>query len=84
MQLLTRGMQDYFFQMSNVLTLFQLALYGVTYTLRFHTFAIVAEEKSKLDDPEFWSKVRNLASDDIEKQTEIYETFYWLNNGQLH
>ncbi len=53
----------------------------VAYSLRFYSIIRVANEKKKLSDPLFWDVVRNLTTDDIEGQKEIYETFYWLNNG---
>jgi hypothetical protein len=64
--------------------LFQVALYLVSYSLRFYSIVRVANEKKKLSDPFFWNTVRNLTNDDIEGQKEIYETFYWLNNGDNH
>ncbi len=64
--------------------MFQVALYLVSYSLRFYSIVRVANEKKKLSDPFFWNTVRNLTNDDIEGQKEIYETFYWLNNGDNH
>lgn len=80
-QIAIRGFRDYFHLWSNLLTLFQVALYAVAYSLRFYSIIRVAGEKKKLSDPFFWNAVRNLTKDDIEAQKNIYETFYWLNNG---
>lgn len=80
-QMIIRGFRDYLLAWSNILTLFQTVLYGVTYGLRFYMIGKVAEEKLKLNDTYFWANLRNLTTDDINGQKEFYQTFYWLNNG---
>lgn len=44
---------------------------------------IVSIEKSKLENAQFWFKLNNLDENDTEAQKEIFQTFYWLNEGMF-
>ncbi len=43
----------------------------------------VSMHRNKIETVSFWNKVGNLNETDILTQKEIFETFYWLNDGNF-
>lgn len=56
-------------------------LYICSFALKYYAMVTVSIQKSQLENPSFWSKLANISINDINTQKEIYETFYWLNDG---
>ena len=80
-QMSTMGMQDYMRSTSNVVTLFMNILFVGSYGLKFYTIIKVGVEMKHLRDEEFWHTVNTLEANDTHTQESVYQTFYWLNNG---
>jgi hypothetical protein len=59
-------------------------LFLVSYTLKFYTMMVVNIERKKLDDVNFWNKIRNLNENNTGEQIEVFQTFYWLNDGKIY
>jgi hypothetical protein len=74
------GIRDYMSSWNNILVSMMHLLFFFSYALKYYTIVILRLEKDKLSDPMFWSKVGNL-NGNIESQKEVYQTFYWLNEG---
>ena len=60
-----------------------IVLYFSSFVLKYYTILYVAVEKKNLDDPRFWSRVQGLRGSDTTGQVEIFQVFYWLNDGNL-
>ena len=80
-QLYTYGIKDYLLSIGNIFNVCMLTLYVVSYGLRFYTMIIVKLEMNKLYDSNFWAEVNSLENNE-EAQIDVYETFYWLNDGK--
>ena len=74
------GARDYLFSWNNVLVSITHLLFICSYALKYYKIIIVGLEKEKLKDPNFWQMIKN-ESYTIHDQEEIYQTFYWLNEG---
>ena len=76
------GIKDYLLSWSNILTTIMIILYFSSYGLKFYTIIKVGIEKEQLNDPKFWNLVSELENN-IEGQKQVFETFYWLNEGKF-
>lgn len=56
-------------------------LYLFSYGLKYYTILIVSSNRELIKSREFWNKVNNMNSNDLDTQKEVYEVFYWLNDG---
>jgi hypothetical protein len=81
-QMYQLGFQDYLIAWSNMFTLTMGSLYAASYALKFYTVIRVSNELISLDHDEFWETVETLNSTDLGAQIDVYQTFYWLNNGK--
>ncbi len=39
-------------------------------------------QRDKLSDQDFWLKIASLSPNDTASQIDVYNTFYWLNDGK--
>jgi hypothetical protein len=76
------GFKHYFLSWSNIFNFKMSVLYLAYFGLKYYTMIIVSLNLSKLKDETFWRRVSQLSSDDFDEQKDIYETFYWLNDGK--
>lgn len=83
-QLYFKGLVEYLFSMNNIVTVFMLVLYVVSFGLKFYTFLVVRLERRKLDDANFWHELNHLDPMDHESQAKIFGTFYWLNEDRFY
>jgi hypothetical protein len=58
-------------------------IYICAFSLKYYTYIVVSIKLNRLSDPKFWSKVESLSPTDITGQTDVYDTFYWLNDGSF-
>jgi hypothetical protein len=58
-------------------------LYICSFVLKYYTMINVSMHRNKIETVSFWNKVGNLNETDILTQKEIFETFYWLNDGNF-
>ena len=74
------GIKDYMSSWNNILVSIMHLLFFFAYALKYYTIVILRLEKAKLSDPSFWSTVGNM-NNNLEAQKDVYQTFYWLNEG---
>ena len=67
--------------MSNVITAVMLLIFTDSYALKFYTYIQVSIQKEMLNSPTFWDEINSLNNSDLTTQQNIYQTFYWLNEG---
>jgi hypothetical protein len=82
-KLFLHGFRDYLLSWDNICSCIMAILYSTCYGLKFYTVYRVNLETSKISEHSFWSEVKNIDENDIESQKQIYQTFYWLNQGLL-
>jgi hypothetical protein len=58
-------------------------LFTASFGLKYYTMVVVAMERQKLADVDFWRRVRDLVPSDEAAQIAVFQTFYWLNDGNL-
>ena len=58
-------------------------LFTASFGLKYYTMVVVAMERQKLADADFWRRVRDLVPSDEAAQIAVFQTFYWLNDGKL-
>jgi len=75
------GFKEYFLSWSNILNACMYALFIASFSLKYYMMILVSMERTKLNDPLFWNRVTTLSATDTPSQIDIYQTFYWLNDG---
>ncbi len=76
------GFKEYFYSWSNMFNASMYILFAASLSLKFYTMIIVTIGTNQLSDPSFWSQVNNLQnSNDLNAEINIYQVFYWLNDG---
>jgi hypothetical protein len=56
--------------------------YTCSFGLKYYTIVQVAIYKAKISRQDFWNKVETLRADDTDSLKDVYDTFYWLNDGK--
>ena len=82
-QIYEDGLKDYLLQWNNIIDSCMIVLYASSFVLKYYTIVFVNFKRNQLDDPQFWARVVGLKGSDTAAQTDVFETFYWLNDGYL-
>ena len=80
-QIYSDGFKDYLMSINNVIDLSMMAMYVASFGLKYYTIFLVRHEMNRVESNEFWRVVENLNGTDVFTQKQIFETFYWLNEG---
>jgi hypothetical protein len=80
-QMYQMSLKCYFLSSSNILNFSMSVLYISSFGLKYYTIVNVALHRAQISSAEFWKQISKLSPNDFEAQKEIYETFYWLNDG---
>lgn len=83
-QLMTYGINDYFYSSTNTFNLCMNVLYLSSFGLKYHTMLVVSDYLKLIGKDEFWSKVDHLNNTNKEAQKEVYDVFYWLNSDRFY
>jgi hypothetical protein len=78
------GFREYVMSWNNIVSAFMNILYLASFGLKYYTMIVVYYYRIEIKTNEFWAKVSFLEnSNDIDDQKSVFQTFYWLNNGEL-
>ena len=80
-QIYSDGFKDYLLSINNVIDLAMMAMYVASFALKYYTILVVRHEMNRVESNEFWRVVENLNGTDVSTQKQVFETFYWLNEG---
>jgi hypothetical protein len=69
---------------NNIVNSIMNVLYLSSFGLKYYTMIVVRMNKQKVLDEKFWYDTMNLNETDLDKQKDIYDTLYWLNNGKIY
>jgi hypothetical protein len=69
---------------NNIVNIIIYILFFGSYTLKYYSMIVVNIEMNTLNSLEFWSTINNLNEHDITTQSKIFQTFYWLNEGNAY
>jgi len=58
-------------------------LLSTSYGLKIYTIINTSIQLATIETTQFWSKLTSLTPDDEESQINVYQTFYWLNEGKV-
>ena len=75
--------KKFHFEAIDLIRIGMIFLFILSYALKFFTIMTVIYNFQKLKRPHFWLAIRNLNSNDLDSQKQYFETFYWLNAGNL-
>lgn len=77
------GLKEYFYSWGNMFNATMYILFVSSFSLKYYTMIIVSIQRNKLTDPEFWVQVNALQkANDLNSESDLFQTFYWLNNGK--
>ena len=76
------GIKNYLFSWNNTSNLLLYILLFTSYGLKFYTVINAGILLASIETSQFWSTLINLSPDDLESQQTIFQTFYWLNEGE--
>jgi transient receptor potential cation channel subfamily C member 7 len=82
-KILRDGFKNYVLQWNNTVDSCMITFYIASFGLKYYTMFMSYFYKQLIDDPLFWDKVKNLNETDYARQSEVYEAFYWLNDGKF-
>ena len=77
------GFKEYFLSWSNLVNAAMYFLFFASFSLKYYTMIYVTMERYKLQEVDFWIKVAQLTAEDTAGQIDVYQTFYWLNDGNF-
>ena len=81
-QLINSGLSEYLYSTYNVLNCIMNILYVASYSLHYYTMIVVNVALSRLESEDFWSTISQLNASQVDEQKDVYQTFYWLNQGE--
>ena len=76
------GIKNYLFSWNNTSNLMLYILLSTSYGLKIYTIINTSIQLATIETTQFWSKLTSLTPDDEESQINVYQTFYWLNEGK--
>lgn len=76
------GIYEYIYSATNTFNLCMNVLYLASYGLKYSTMILVKHSLDRVETPQFWNKVQNLTSTDVNAQIDVYTDLYWLNSGK--
>jgi hypothetical protein len=76
------GIKDYLRSWNNIVNSAMNILYFAAFGLKYYTMLIVRLNINKLNSEAFWREIVSVNETELDKQIDIYQTFYWLNNGR--
>jgi hypothetical protein len=76
------GIKNYLFSWNNTSNLMLYILLFTSYGLKIYTLINANTQLATIETTQFWSKLTSLTPADEESQINVYQTFYWLNEGK--